>query len=521
VSERSQSGTKKLTIWEKLKAVWTSPRIAQVLLLGFSAGIPLALTGGTLQIWMTRSGVDLATIGAFSLVGLPYTLKFLWAPTLDFYRPPILGSIFGLRRGWLIFTQILLVIAILFLGFTDPTQSLETIVLFAFLVAFFSASQDIVIDALRTENLTPEEQGLGAGVYVMGYRLAMLVSGGLALTIHGYFELQWSTTYAIMATLIGIGLIASLWSPEPTHHDRKSKTLREAFIQPSIDFFSRRGALEVVIFIIIYKLGDTLAGIMASPFYVKAGYEDLAIGAITKIWGTAGTIIGAVLGGTIMISLGMKRSLFIFGILQAVSNLVFVWLSTVPASNVALTIAISVENITGGMGTAAFAALMMRLCGQGQAAAQFALISSFMAFGRVLMGPYAGVMAQDMGWTPFFLSTVVLAIPGILMLKRFDFWMACEVSSGVFTVDDKKLVKPETIFAFYGFIVLFSAIPFLMKSRWVPFSAMAAAALIVSLFALKEYFRSRSNGNQSSKALAILALNVLIMAIGCGMYLRA
>ena len=497
---------KKFTTLEKILAVWGSARIAQVLLFGFSAGIPLALTGGTLQAWMTRANVSLATIGAFSLVGLPYTLKFLWAPTLDYFAPFFLGKTLGQRRGWLIIFQVLLVLGILLLGFSDPTQSLERIVVFALLVAFFSASQDIVIDALRTEVLLPEEQGMGAGVYVMGYRLAMLVSGGLALTIHGYFELEWSTTYAIMATLIGLGLIASWWSREPQVKAKKTQTLREAFIQPSIDYFSRRGAGELAIFVIIYKLGDSLAGMMATPFYVKAGYSDVAIGAITKMWGTTGTIIGALLGGTLMIAFGMKRSLIFFGILQALSNLVFVWLSQVEASIGALTVAITVENITGGMGTAAFTALLMRLCGQGQAAAQFAVISSFMAFGRVLLGPYAGILAENLGWTPFFLLTVVVALPGILMLLRFDRWMACEVSSGVFTIEEKNRVRPETVFSLYGTIILFSAIPFLLKDKWTALFAMEVAAGIVTLFAIKEWVGSKRGGQVS------LAGTVMILA---------
>ncbi len=500
----------KLTTWDKIRAVWSSPRIAQVLLLGFSAGIPLALTGGTLQTWMSRANVSLATIGAFTLVGLPYALKFLWAPLLDFYSPPIFGRIFGQRRGWLLLTQILLALAIIALGFSDPTVSLERIVVFALLVAFFSASQDIVVDALRTENLHPEEQGLGAGVYVMGYRLAMLVSGGLALTVHGYFELTWATTYALMAGLIGLGVIGSLWSQEPEVKTKKAQSLREAFIQPSVEYFSRKGALEVVLFIIIYKIGDTLAGIMASPFYVQQGYTDIQIGAITKLWGTTGTIVGALVGGTIMISWGMKRSLFLFGVLQALSNLVFVWLSSVPPTTESLTLAITVENVTGGMGTAAFSALLMRLCGHGQAAMQFAVLSSFMAFGRVLLGPYAGMLSESLGWTAFFMMTVVAAVPGILMVMRFEKWMSSEVSSGVFTVDKKNLVKSETVFSFYGFIILFSAIPFLLKKSWTPLFVMEVMAGLVTLFAFKEYFGAKGEKRApSSKGIALCVLNVL------------
>jgi len=387
-----------------------------VLLLGFSSGIPLALTGGTLQAWMASEKIDLTVIGIFSLVGLPYTLKFLWSPLMDRFVPPFLGR----RRGWMIICQALLAAAIAAMGFSNPVEAPAMLAALAFSVAFFSASQDIVVDAYRTEVLEPAEYGAGAGVYIMGYRLAMLISGAVALILSDH--LSWREVYLFMAATMGVGVIATITATEPKVSSPPPKSIREAVVEPFVDYFKRSGALEILGFIILYKLGDVATGMMTTPFMIQVGFTRTDIGAVNKGFGLIATIIGGLAGGALMMRLGLKRSLWVFGGLQAGSNLMFMLLAIAGKNYPVMVTAIAIENLSGGLGTAAFSAFLMSQCNQRFTATQYALLTSLMAVARVLIGAPTGWMAKNLGWETYFLVTTLLAIPGLLLLLRYDRW---------------------------------------------------------------------------------------------------
>ncbi|MDA8339244.1 MAG: MFS transporter, partial [Nitrospiraceae bacterium] len=302
--------------------VFTSRRIATVTLLGFASGLPLALTSGTLQAWMAVDGVDIKTIGIFALVGLPYTVKFLWSPMMDRFVPPLLGR----RRGWMIITQIALILGIAAMAFNSPKQAPLLIAAFALTVAFSSASQDIVVDAYRTDVLREKERGAGAAVFVMGYRIAMLVSGALALILSD--NIGWHNTYLLMAGLMAIGVISAFFGPEPEQKIIPPKSLQEAIWGPLKDYFSRRSAVMLLLLIILYKLGDAYAGSLTTAFLIKGvGFTPTDVGTINKGLGLVSLIVGAMFGGALMARLGLFRSLLLFGVLQAVSNLSFMVLA--------------------------------------------------------------------------------------------------------------------------------------------------------------------------------------------------
>lgn len=386
-------------------------RIGAITVLGFASGLPLALTGGTLQAWMTVEGVDLKTIGIFTLVGLPYTIKFLWSPLVDRFIPPFLGR----RRGWMVIFQFALILFIALMGMTSPTEAPFVLAGFALMVAFCSASQDIVIDAYRTDILHERERGLGAAVYVTGYRIAMLVSGAMALIFSE--QLGWRLTYLIMAGLMTIGILATLWGPNPEEQVAAPRTLAEAVGEPFKEFFSRRGAWAFLAMIILYKLGDAFAGSLTTAFLLRGpGFSVGEVGAINKGMGLAATIIGALFGGVLMARLRLYRSLMYFGILQAVSNLSFMVLASMGKSYPMMVVAVGFENLAGGMGTAAFVAFLMALCDHRFTATQFALLSALASIGRVFVGPPSGFLAEAVGWPPFFFITFLAALPGLWLL---------------------------------------------------------------------------------------------------------
>lgn len=390
-----------------------SPRVATVLFLGFASGLPLALSSGTLQAWMTVAGVDIKTIGLFSLVGLPYTVKFLWAPVMDRYAPAFLGR----RRGWVALTQLALMGLIAVIGATDPTRSPLALAALALLLAFASASQDVVVDAYRTDVLREPERGLGAAVSVLGYRIALLVSGALALILSDH--VGWRNTYWLMAALMAIGLLAALFGPEPEVQVRPPRTLAEAVVGPLQEFFGRPEAIVMLLLIVLYKLGDAFAGSLTTAFLIRGvGFTPTDVGAINKGLGLFATIVGALFGGGLMVRLGLYRSLLAFGILQAVSNLSFMVLAWAGKSYALMVIAVAFENIAGGMGTAAFVALLMALCDHRFSATQFALLSALAAVGRVFVGPPSGFLVDAVGWVWFFLCTFLVALPGLLLLWR-------------------------------------------------------------------------------------------------------
>jgi MFS transporter, PAT family, beta-lactamase induction signal transducer AmpG len=393
--------------------VYRSKRVAMMLVLGFSSGLPLALTGGTLQAWMTVAGVDLRTIGVFALVGLPYTVKFLWSPFMDRFVPPWLGR----RRGWMIATQLSLFVGILAMAFSSPEHSVSTLALLALLVAFASASQDIVVDAYRTDLLHEKERGAGTAVYVTAYRIAMLVAGALALILSE--QIGWRNTYVLMAALMVVGMMGALFGPEPAVNGRPPGTLREAVWGPLQDFFSRSGAVTILLFIVLYKLGDAYAGTLTTAFLIRgAGFSPTDVGTVNKGLGLISVIVGAALGGSLMVRLGLFRALLLFGLLQAVSNLSFMVLAWLGKSYPMMIFAVAFENLSGGMGTSAFVAFLMGLCNHRYSATQFALLSSLAVLGRVFVSPSSGYIVEITGWAGFFFITALTALPGLGLLFR-------------------------------------------------------------------------------------------------------
>ncbi|MBK9946229.1 MAG: MFS transporter [Nitrospira sp.] len=387
-------------------------RLLVMLPLGFLSGLPLALTSGTLQAWLTVEGVDLKTIGIFTLVGLPYTLKFLWAPVMDRVVPPWLGR----RRGWMVLTQLCVAVALGLMALTNPKLHPGWLAAYAVLVAFLAASLDIVFDAYRTDTLQSHERGLGAAVWVNGYRIALLASGAGALALADH--VGWQMTYLAMATLMVVGVIVVLISPDPTLVAAAPKSLKEAVGAPLAEFFSRPTALGFLAVIVFYKLGDAFASALQTAFLIGGlGFSSTEVGA-AKGLGIVATLVGAFIGGLLMTKSGLVRSLLLFGVLQAVSNLGFVVLALMGKHAGALTAAVVIENVTGGMGTAAFVALVMSLCDARYTATQFALLSSLEALGRVFVGRPSADLVEVMGWAQFYVLTAVAALPGLWAVWR-------------------------------------------------------------------------------------------------------
>lgn len=395
----------------KYLQVFHSRRIATVMLLGFSSGLPLALTGGTLQAWMAIAGVDLRTIGVFALAGLPYTLKFIWSPVMDRFIPPWLGR----RRGWILIAQLCLVAGIAAMAFGSPRQYPLVMGALSLLVAFASASQDIVVDAYRTDVLHEKERGAGAAVFVMGYRIAMIVSGAAALILSD--RIGWRDTYLLMSIIMFTGMAATAIGPEPEGAIAPPKSIREAAWGPLKDFFSRRSAFTLVVVIVLYKLGDAYAGTLTTAFLIRGlGFTPTDVGTINKGLGLVSLIIGALFGGTLMVRLGLYKSLMLFGILQASSILLFMALALAGKSYLMMIVAVAFENLCGGMGTAAFVSLLMALCNHRYSATQYALLSSLAALGRIFIAPSSGYVVELVGWPRFFLLATISAIPGLLLL---------------------------------------------------------------------------------------------------------
>ncbi|MCG2720967.1 MAG: MFS transporter [Thermodesulfovibrionales bacterium] len=391
--------------------VFRSRRIAIITFLGFSSGLPLALTGATLQAWMTVAGVDLKTIGIFALVGLPYTLKFLWSPFMDRFVPPFLGR----RRGWILITQLALVAGIAAMAFSSPQQAPFFVALLALAVAFSSASQDIVVDAYRTDVLQEKERGFGAAVFVMGYRIALLISGALAFVLAD--QIGWRITYLTMAGVMGLAILATLFGPEPGQKATPPASMREAVWGPLKNYFQRNSSVALLILIILYKLGDAYAGALTTAFLIRGvGFSVSEVGAINKGLGFASLIFGALFGGVLMVRLRLYRSLLVFGILQAISNLSFMVLAWTGKSYGVLIFAVAFENVSGGMGTAAFVALLMAMCDHRFTATQYALLSSLAALGRIFISPTSGYLVDSVGWVLFFFITFLTALPGLGLL---------------------------------------------------------------------------------------------------------
>ena len=449
-------------------------RAAVMLLLGFASGLPLALSTGSLQAWLTVAGVDLKTIGFFALAGLPYTFKFIWAPLIDRFEPPWAGR----RRGWLVLTQLGLVGAFLLMAELDPATQIDRVGVVAVAIAFLSASQDVVFDAYRSDLLAERERGAGAAMSVLGYRLAMLVSGGLALILADQW-LGWPATYRLMAGLRALFVLVSLLAPAvppvtalaavraPARRellgfaamlatglavwfalralpwgaletDRFGRLLVltvsllasfgaairvaravgfPSFVAPWDAFFSRDRAIWLLALIVFYKLGDAFAGSLSTTFLIRGvGFTQTEVGAVNKVFGLLATLLGALAGGAWLARASLYRALMVFGVLQAVSNLGYWVLSVAPRDTVLMAAAVGFENLCGGRGTAAFVAFLMALTQREFSAAQFALLSALAAVGRVYVGPASGVLVEAIGWPAFFLISIVAALPGLLLL---------------------------------------------------------------------------------------------------------
>jgi PAT family beta-lactamase induction signal transducer AmpG len=377
---------------------------------GFFSGLPIGLTGVMLQAWMTKAGVNLHTIGLFSLIGMPYTLKFFWSPFMDRFVPPRLGR----RRGWIVLVQMALLVGIAALGFGSPVHALAVFALLALFVAFGSASQDIVIDAYRTDLLNEQERGAGAAASMTAWRIGALVSGGLGLILADL--LGWQNTYLLMAGLMAIGIAGALCAPEPDAKVVAPRSMGEAVWGPFKDFLSRRGAVMVLVAIVLYKLGDAYAETLSTVFLLKLSFSLTEVGEINKVLGTIATIVGAAIAGSFMVRLGLFRSLLSFGILQLVSILSFMALALAGKNYPLMTFAVTFEKLCGGMGTAAFVAFLMSLCNKRFTATQYALLSSLASLGRVFVGPSSGYIVELVGWANFFLFAAIAALPGLFLI---------------------------------------------------------------------------------------------------------
>lgn len=406
--------------WRGTLGVYLNRRQLAIFLMGFSSGLPLLLGFSTLSYWLAKEGVALAAIGGLLTVGTPYSFKFLWAPAIDHLRLPVLTKLLGRRRGWALFLQILLVCGILALGAGDPTESLLYMAGMAVLVAFLSASQDIVVDAYRIEILEPEEQGAGAAMTQAGYRFGLLAAGAGALALADF--LDWFWVYAIMAALVGFGMLGVLIGPEPKRppQERAERSvgqwLHHALVEPFTDFTQRRSWLAILLFVLLYKYGDAVAGAMANPFYVQLGFTGVEIASVTKVFGVVATLLGVFAGGVLVAKAGVWRALLIGGLLQAATNLIFAWLAGRGADIGALTIAVGADSFTGGLGSAAFVAYLSGLCNRAFTGTQYALLTSLMAFGRTVLASASGFMAASFGWAGFFILTTGLALPALLLL---------------------------------------------------------------------------------------------------------
>lgn len=415
---RSESG-------EATRSGW---RLLLALVMGFAGGVPLMLTITLLQAWMQQEGVDLGTIGLFALVGLPYTVKFAWAPLLDRYTPWPLGR----RRGWLLTSQLLVILSILGLARTSPAENPLLVAVAALALTFFSATQDTVIDAYRRESLSDHEQGLGAALYVNGYRFGnLLVSGGglILADLVGF-----TMVYVVMAGVMLVGVVATVVAPEPESRGTPP-TLAQAVIEPIIELFSRRDAVPLLLFILLYKLGDSMASHMSTAFYLDMGYSTTEIGAVVKLIGFWPIIAGTLLGGSLILKVGLYRSLWIAGILQGVSTAGFAWLASLGHDLTWLAAVISFENVSMGLGMAALLALMATLTDRRFTATQFALLSSLTGVPRVILSAPTGFLADAVGWHAFFVACAVIAIPGLLLLLRFRDWLGEDCAGAYQEVD--------------------------------------------------------------------------------------
>jgi PAT family beta-lactamase induction signal transducer AmpG len=384
--------------------------------MGFSSGMPLILIGSTLKALLTENGIDLKTIGFFSLVGLPYTWKFIWSPVMDRFTPLTLGR----RRSWLFVSQVALLVTIFTLSLINPKTDLTLLAVNAILIAFFSASQDIVVDAYRRDVLPDIELGIGSSLYVFGYRLALLVTGAGALILADH--ISWQKTYWVMSALMLVGVFTTWFAPEPKMTAAMPKSFKDSVVLPFKDFFKRDGALLILAFVLLYKIGEAMASEMYVPFLLKLGFSKTEIGSVAKMIAVWAMIAGGIVGGVLIMRLNLFRSLLLFGILQTVGILPFALLAHTGANLTLLAVCMGLENFTSGMATSAFLAFMASQTNRSFSATQYALLASLMGVPRTIISASTGIMAESLGWDGFFVTCAALTIPGLILLfvmKRF------------------------------------------------------------------------------------------------------
>jgi MFS transporter, PAT family, beta-lactamase induction signal transducer AmpG len=391
---------------------FTNPRLLVTLLMGFSSGLPFLLIGQTLKGYLTRSGIDLATIGFFSLVQIPYTFKFVWSPIMDRYTPLPLGR----RRGWLLIAQVCLGLSLFGLSFVNPKTDLPLLAVACLLVAFFSSSQDIVVDAYRREILADEELGLGASSYLIGYRFATMFAGAGSLYLADH--MSWTQVYWVMAATMGVGILTTLLAPEPLIETPLPKTFREAVLGPLSEFFRRDGALWILGFVFFYKFGEQIANSMYTTFYMKIGFTNTEIASVAKVFAVWAMLTGGFVGGALLIRLKIYKSLWLFGILQTCGLLVYAALASAGHSLPMLAAAVAAEYFTSGMATTAFIAFMSMQSSKQYSATQLALLSSLMQLPTILFASQSGNMANALGWNGYFIACALMTIPGLLLLFR-------------------------------------------------------------------------------------------------------
>lgn len=424
--------------WRRSLEEYSDRRVLLVLVLGFASGLPLLLTFSTLSAWLASVGIKRATIGAFALVGTPYSLKFLWSPLIDRLPPPLP---LGRRRGWGVSIQLALIAATIALGACDPKLHIGAMAALAVLVAFLSASQDVVIDAWRVEILPAEYQGPGAGAIQTGYRIAMLISGAGALIIADHAG--WFAAYATMAALLIAGLLVFLFGPEPqpaavsdrgaeaSGWDAIRRWFATAIGGPFADFARRPMWPLIIVAVVGYKLGEAMAGVMATPLYISLGFSLTEIAAVSKLVGFFATVVGALIGGIVAARFGILRSLLLCGLLQSAGNLFYVLQAIQGHQIYYLALCVTAENLTGAMAGAALVAYLSSLCSPAFTATQYALLSSLASVGRTLFASSGGVLADALGWVPFFLLTTVATVPALLLFA----WIAQRSPSAELSID--------------------------------------------------------------------------------------
>ncbi len=400
-------------------STYLNRRMLSIFLLGFSSGLPLALVGSTLQAWFKTSGASIILIGYISLIGQPYSYKYLWAPLLDKYAPT---ARLDKRRGWMIIMQIFIIGAIIAMAIVNPQATvpifkwdMPVLLLLGLLLSTCSATQDIAIDAYRVEILKHDERGLGAALTTEGYRLAMIASGGFALVLAD--KIGWQSTYLCMAGFMLIGILATLIAPPLTENLEQSKESLSTLIKTAFkDFLLRKRAWLILLFIIIYKLGDVFSHALSTPFLLDLKFTLAEVGMINKVLGLVANLIGILVGGLFMTRMGLYRALLFFGILASITNLTYMFQALVGKSYIIAYAAVFIENLCSGMGTAALVAFIMSLCNKKYTAMQYALLSSLTALGRIYVGPVSGHMVEAYGWPIFYGFSALIAIPGLLLL---------------------------------------------------------------------------------------------------------